>query len=383
MLAGCASFNEKTNSGLLLPQTEKTYAEQSPQKSMELAEKLNPGGQRLNSWTELAPAIKESLAYTQKQNQQSVAIAKGDMAITWDDVHRCLLRLEELLPRLDKEPELLADQFIWINLSAGADFSGYYEPLLKASKTRKPGFTHPLYKVPPDLKIMDLGAFRQNMIGQRLIYRLDGDKAVPYYSRMDIDGKNALSGKGLELAWTPSAVDAFFLQVQGSGRLVFEDGKEQPILFAQHNGRPYVALGRRMRDMGLIEYRDTGLEAIRNWFASHPERMREIMDLNENYVFFRFAPVGPIGNMGGQLSPWVSLSVDRALIPLGAPLIFNVDAPRADGSVSSVFGIGLAQDTLGAIKGHRIDIFCGRGESAEYEAGHLNTPGSAWLLLAR
>ena len=351
--------------------------------SLALAKKLNPAGQGLADWDALAPALAASLDYAQKQPQDAIAVAHGTTAITWADVSRTVAKLQSLLPRLKTEPQLLAEHFSWLRIRHGVDFSGYYEPLLKASRHKTPDFTHPLYRVPPDLHTLDLGQFKNSLIGQKIVYRPRGTQLEPYYDRAAIDSRGLLAGKGLELAWLNDPVDVFFLHVQGSGRLVFADGKEQPVLFAAHNGRPYVALGRRMRDLGLLEAGKVHLEGIREWLQAHPERLNEILHMNSSYVFFRFADKGPIGTMGKELSGGISLSVDKSLIPLGALLAFQVDTVQAGGVPTPVFGLGLAQDTLGAVKGRRIDIFWGRGEQAAFTAGHLNTRGEAWILLAK
>lgn len=177
-------------------------------------------------------------------------MAHGDLAITWGDVADTLVLLEALLPRLDAEPELLAQRFRWVRLTEGASFSGYYEPVVMASRTCKAGYVQPLYGLPSDLRQLDLGRFQPMLTGQRLAYRMSGGEPVPYYARAEIDGEaGVLRGRGLELAWV-DPVDAYFLQVQGSGRLRFEDGSEKALLYAGTNGRPYLSIGQYLSGWG-------------------------------------------------------------------------------------------------------------------------------------
>lgn len=237
-------------------------------------------------------------------------MAHGDVAVTWGDVAKTLDCLEALLPRLDAEPGLLAERFRWVKLKDGAAFSGYYEPVVKASRTRKPGYTAPLYRVPPDLRELNLGSFKSELIGQRVVYRMEKGKPVPYYTRAEIDGLDGrpgvLRGKGLELAWLSDPVDAFFLQVQGSGRLRFEDGKEMPVRFAGSNGKPYLSIGRYLADQGEIPTGQVSMQSIRQWLREHPELRDDLLRRNQRYIFFRKGPEtssgsitsGPVGSMG-------------------------------------------------------------------------------------
>ena len=338
------------------------------------ARALNPAGQHLASWRDLAPGLALSKIYAASKNPDDVAVARGEVAITWGQVQTTLNRLEELLPRLDAEPGLLARHFTWIGLSEGAEFSGYYESEIKASRVRTPRYAWPLYRKPSDLHSVDLGDFKPMLIGQRLVYRLEKGEAVPYYERSEIDTQGVLAGRGLELAWVADPLDAFFLQLQGSGRLRYDDGTVVHILYAGDNGRPYLSLGRHLSDQGLLEPDNVSMQSIRKWLNEHPERRDEILALNKRYVFFRLADDGPIGSMGRRLTSF----------PLGAVLAFDVSLPVPGGKAGTpVHGIGLAQDTGEAIRGRRVDLFCGSGAEAEFVAGHLNAPGQVWMLIAR
>lgn len=374
LLAGCARQDA------WIPPADDLFVEESAEQARELVRAFSPKKQGLTSWRELEPGIQAGLAYVSGKNPDEVAMADGMVAVTWAESRESLRLLLELLPRLDAEPELLASRFRWMRLTGNAHFSGYYEAEVPASRTRKPGFEHPLYAVPKDLRSARLNDFHKELVGMRLVYRIDsGGDMVPYYTREDIDVDGALKGRGLEIAWVADPVDAFFLQVQGSGRLRMDDGSSVHVLYAGDNGRPYTALGQVLAGMGQIDPQKVSMQYIRQWLAANPHKRTAMLNRNQRYVFFRLADTGPVGSMGAQLTPNVSLAVDRTTFPLGSALLFSTPLPQ-EGRLS---GIGLAQDTGGAIKLRRIDIFCGHGASAALRAGHLNERGDAWLLLAR
>lgn len=345
---------------------------------------LRASEQKLQSWMDLATPLAASRSYVATRDADEVAVARGDFSITWKDIDCALDLLEKLLPRLDKEPTLLATHFRWIELTDGADFSGYYEPLFNASKKRDDQHRYPIYKIPHDLQQIDLGQFRPEYIGQRLVYRKDHDKLVPYYSRAEIDNKALLDQRGLELAWLADRLDVYFLQMQGSGRLRFTDGSEMSVAYAGTNGRSYFSIGRYLENMGYISG-NVSMQSIREWLKHHPNEQKEILQKNERYTFFRQSKNRtPIGSMNRELTPWVSLAVDRSVIPLGIPVIFAVDLPRAGSEkAKNMHGIGFAQDAGGALLGRRVDLFCGSGDDAAYTAGRLNGPGQIWMLLPK
>lgn len=381
LLSGCAAQERLFGDDLFVPEARS--------EALRFAADLSPDAQGLTSWQELAPGIAGSLAYVGSKNQDEVALADGDVAVTWGELRQTLLRLQELLPRLDAEPSLLATEFQWLRLSGKAHFSGYYEAEIRASRTQKPGYIYPLYRVPADLKNVRLSDFNKTLMGQRLIYRTDsGGDLVPYYNREDIDTDGALKGRGLELVWLTDPLDCFFLHVQGSGKLRFEDGTVHSVQYAADNGRPYTAIGQVLSGMGLMDPADVSMQSLRRWIVAHPDLRERVLNRNERYVFFGMNDTGLVGSMNKPLTAQVSLAVDRTTFPLGSVMLFSTPYPQTkDGGgmahSGELRGIGLAQDTGGAIKLRRVDIFCGSGESAAQEAGHLNAKGPAWLLVPR
>lgn len=324
---------------------------------------LDPRNQDLTSWREMAPTVRKSLRYVKSKPQGALAVNRPGLKLTWGEMRRTLERLEALLPRLDAEPGLFLANFTWKAVPNGIDYSGYYEPYVRASRTPKPGYPQAIYKLPPDL-----AAVKRRNRGR-------------YYDRRTIEEKQVLAGKGLELAWAADPVDVFFLEIQGSGRLIFDDGTQAFVNYAGQNGHKYKSSGRIMREKGLLK--EGHIFEQREWFKNNPQRVDEILHENPSYVFFRFGNRGPTGAMGQVVDDWLSLATDRKYIPLGAVVAYGVNAPDPDYGTIPLRGIGFAQDVGGAIKRNRIDIFCGGGERANYVASHLDAHGPAWVLVAR
>ncbi len=255
----------------------------------------------------------------------------------------------------------------------GAAFAtGYYEPEIPGSRTRQPGYEVPVYAKPPDL--LDANP----ATGERGRGRVDESGAyVLYHERAEIE-RGALAGRGLEIAWAADPVDLFFLQIQGSGRLRLPDNSVMRIGYAGQNGREYVAIGRLLRERGILESPIT-MQAVVAWLRAHPEEGRALMRENKSYVFFQeLTGPGPLGALGRPVTPRVSVAADPRFVPLGAPVVLaDMEDPRAN-------GLWVAQDTGGAIRGaNRFDTFWGAGDYAATVAGGMSANGRAWLLLPR
>ena len=254
----------------------------------------------------------------------------------------------------------------------GAFATGYFEPEIPGSRTRQAGYDVPIYAKPPDL----LEANPQT--GARGRGRVDADgQYVLYHERGEIED-GALAGRGLEIGWAADPVDLFFLQIQGSGRLRLPDGAVMRIGYAGQNGREYVALGRLMRERGILQSPVT-MQAIIDWLRAHPEEGRALMRENKSYIFFQeLTGPGPLGALGRPVTPETSVAADPRFVPLGAPVVLSrMDSPRAD-------GLWVAQDTGGAIRGaNRFDTFWGAGPQAAAIAGGMSSRGRAVLLLPR
>ncbi len=263
-------------------------------------------------------------------------------------------------------------------------FTGYYVPELHGSRTQGGAFQTPLYAYPADLVSVDLGLFKSELKGQHVIGKVAADKKgrsvlVLYDDRAAI-AKGSLNGRAQPLVWIDDPVGAFFLEVQGSGRIQLTDGTVMPIGYDGANGHAYVAIGRAMADRGDLP-RPVTMPAIRAWLAAHPAQAQEILNLNPSYVFFRPMPNDDvIGALGVALMAQRSMAVDPAFVPLGAPVWIDT----TDGQGNSLKRLMVAQDTGGAIKGAvRGDFFWGTGDAAGVQAGSMQSHGHDYVLLPR
>lgn len=265
--------------------------------------------------------------------------------------------------------------------------TGYYEPLLEASLEPDPDYPVALHRNPGDLITVDLGQFRENLEGTQLVGRLEGNRVVPYHSREEIVS-GALEGRDLELLWVKDPVNAFFVQVQGSGRAKLVDGTVLRIGYGGKNGHPYTSIGRVLADEGQLELENVSLQTIRGWLADNPDQMNNILNRNASYVFFQLLETdGPIGSAGAVLTAGRSLATDPRYIPLGLPVWISGEMPDLDNpenKAQPLQRLFIAQDTGGAIKGElRGDVFWGFGESAEILAGHMKHKAEFYLLLPK
>lgn len=312
--------------------------------------------------------------------------AIGDFAGTAADWQTVCEKMSTLLLATDDEARrFFESNFIAYTVSddEGADglFTGYYEPLLHGSLTQKDKYQIPLYARPDDLVTVNLGDFKESLKGETVTGRIDGQKLVPYFKRADIEA-GALAAQKKEIVWVDSAVDAFFLHIQGSGQVQMEDGTVLRVGYAAQNGHAYLAVGKALIEKGALTKENVSMQSIRAWLDANPSEAASVMNLNASYVFFQ--PIigdGPLGAEGVPLTPQRSMAVDRKRIPYGAPLYLDAQAPEGDARLQRLM---IAQDTGGAIKGVvRGDYFWGAGENAAHMAGLMKSPGRYYILLPK
>lgn len=268
--------------------------------------------------------------------------------------------------------------FRTVRVGTGAAMAtGYYEPEILGSRTRQPGYTIPVYRRPNDLIDVDLGKFSDAFKGKRIRGRLSGLSLVPYYSRTEIE-TGALANRGLEIAWAADAAEFFFLQIQGSGRLRLPDGSVMRIGYDSQNGHDYVGIGKLLKDRGELGPGKTSMQGIMAYLNADPVRGQAVMRENPSYIFFReLTGAGPLGALGVPVVGRASVAADPNFVPLGAPVVLNLDRTEAN-------GLWVAQDTGGAIKGaNRFDTFWGAGDEARRIAGGMMGRGTAVILLPR
>jgi membrane-bound lytic murein transglycosylase A len=261
--------------------------------------------------------------------------------------------------------------------------TGYFEPEIAGVRQRQSGFDVPVYGLPSDLvrQWPDTVPLDQRT-GTPPPGRIDeAGHLVPYYDRAAIED-GVLANKGLEIAWAADPVELFFLEVQGSGRLVGPNGQVMRIGYAGQNGRDYVAIGGLLRARGLVgsgsgKY-PASMQGIMAYLRDHPDEGKALMRENPSYVFFREGNNdGPIGALGVPVRAQSSLAIDPLYVPLGAPIWLGVNRVEAG-------GLWIAQDTGGAIKGaNRFDSFWGAGPTARTIAGGMVARGDAVLLLPK
>jgi len=258
--------------------------------------------------------------------------------------------------------------------------TGYYEPLVRAARKPQGAFQWPLYAVPDDLLTIDLSSQFPELAGKRVRGKLEGRRIVPYDSRAELQR----SGRQPDaLVWVDDPVDAFFLQVQGSGRAQLPDGKVVRLAYADQNGYPYVSIGRWLVDKGELTLAQASMQNIREWARRNPQRVQEMLNANPSVVFFREEAVhvageGPRGAFSVPLTAEHSIAVDPQFVPLGSTVMLSTTMP---GTSEAMHRLVFAQDTGSAIKGAgRADFYWGFGDEAGAMAGRMKQNGRMWVL---
>jgi membrane-bound lytic murein transglycosylase A len=274
--------------------------------------------------------------------------------------------------------DFFAEQFETVQVGTGAAFAtGYYEPEIAGSRTRSATYNTPIYKKPPELVEIDLGAFNEGLKGRKVSGRIANGTLVPFAERSEIED-GALAGRGLELAYAADPVEFFMLQVQGSGRLKLPDGSIMRLTYAGQNGRTYVSVGAYMRERAMLQSGQYTMQGVMAYMRANPEAGRAIMRQNKSFVFFaELNGEGPLGSLNVVVKRQASVATDPMYVPLGAPVFLSMD--RSDAS-----GLWVAQDIGGAIKGaNRFDTFWGAGDEAARIAGGMTARGTAFVLVPR
>ena len=277
--------------------------------------------------------------------------------------------------------EFITSEFIPYSVTAqdGNDtgmLTGYYEPYLKGSLVENDKYKYPVHGTPNDLVVVDLSSIYPDLKNYRLRGRLDGNKLVPYHTRGESDD---LEIDADIICYVDSKIDLFFLEVQGSGRVLLDNDVTLFIGYDNQNGHRYSSIGRYLVDDGEIPLEQISLQSIRAWFDENPLRVDEVLHHNESVVYFKVKDKKATGSLGLELTPSRSIAVDKRIVPLGSMLYLN--ASQDDIKFSKIVQ---AQDTGGAIKGAiRADMFLGFGDDAREIAGRLKAPLNLWIFLPR
>ncbi|NHC60904.1 murein transglycosylase A [Paenalcaligenes suwonensis] len=259
--------------------------------------------------------------------------------------------------------------------------TGYYEPLIQASTTRGGTYQWPLYATPDDLLTIDLGSVYPELAGKRVRGKVQGNRVVPYDTRAEIAANS--SRQPPALVWAADPVEAFFLQIQGSGRAILPDGSAVRLAYDDHNGRPYASIGQWLAKQGEMPLAQTSMQNIKAWAKRNPNRVQEMLNANSAMVFFRQETItdpllGPKGAYGIPLIAERAVAIDPTFVPLGSPVFLATTYP---GSQKPLQRLVFAQDTGAAIKGAaRTDFYWGTGDEAGAQAGRMKQRGEMWVL---
>ncbi len=320
------------------------------------------------------------------KGQPFVRLCKESAGIDWQDA-QAIRRFFEA----NFEPRRL--------LTAGPSgrnqntITGYYEPVLKGSRTASEVYRVPLYKTPTDLVTVKLErqypALQSYRLRGRLVQTENGPEIQPYPSRAELDNQGLL--KGHEIAWVADPVEAFFLQIQGSGKVQLEDGSYMRLGYANQNGHPYVSIGRWLVNQGELTLAQASMQGIQAWLARNPHRQNELLHQNPSMVFFRELPPttdpteGPLGSLGVPLTAKRSVAVDPRYVALGLPVVLSTRVPGESGQrPQAITRLVFAQDTGSAIQGpHRGDFFFGSGLEAGQRAGRMKYDGEMVVLIPK
>lgn len=385
-IAACRSTPEKTGVTSALPPLTPAPAQPAPLPKPEPAISVTPpfsgAHLRRSSWPELPGWREDDPAAAWD------ALITSCGALKSQDAWRKACAAAEAAPRPDRETarrffeqHFMPYQLLQSDRSPEGLATGYYEPLLRGSRTPTVRYRYPVYGAPDDLVSVDLPAFGIEARESRLRGRLDGRRVVPYFERAQIESA-AAPLRGREIAWVEDPVELFFLQIQGSGRIELDGGGVMRVGYADHNGHPYRSIGRLLIDRGELPAERASMQGIKAWAQQNPDKLREVLDYNPRYIFFRELPAGlsgPLGALGVPLTARRSIAVDPRYVPLGAPVFLATTWPLTTKPLQQLM---LAQDTGSAIRGAvRADFFWGYGDEAGREAGRMKQALRMWLLL--
>jgi membrane-bound lytic murein transglycosylase A len=364
-MAGCART--------LLPSPEAAFREVSPP---EFSDDLG-----LTGLAEAIEAQRDVLSKTPQKMMQfgPVTTTRGAYKEKLDQL---LVVLKGSEPT-DQKLAFIRDNFRFFEFYGGKRWgevllTSYFEPVIPGSLKKTTLFSQPLYARPTDLVTIELASFAERFKQEGLLKgRIFNERVLPYFSREDIDGKNVLKGRSLEICYV-DPIDAFFLHIQGSGTVTLGDGTEVYLNYAEKNGLKYEAVGKFLREK--IAPQTITMQRVEGALRAMPEHERnQILFRNPSYVFFRKNTQRAVTSLGVPATPGRTIAADPKFAPKGAlalvsfpkPVFAPGDENRADPTTKQQASrLVLDQDSGGAITGTaRIDLFWGRGDEAKRHAG--------------
>ena len=330
---------------------------------------------------ELQPALERSIAWTRKPHaRQFFPIAGVDHALALASLERFAEHLEaadgpeDFERRLGEEFDVYKSAG-WNGRGGGVLYTGYFTPILKGSLEPRPGFGHPLYGLPDDLVKGPNG----EILGQRTAAGVG-----PYPTRRTIEASAMLEGRGLELVWLQTPLDAYIAHVNGSAFVELPDGSMARFGYAGKNGREYTSLGKELVEAKEVRKGQMSLGAIRRWAERNPGKVAEFLARNDSYVFFTPITGNPRGSLNVEVSPGRSLATDKSLFPRGALVFVDTRLPAEGDGTRAYQRLMLDQDTGGAIRtAGRADIYLGIGPEVERLAGRTRAEGQLYYLFLK
>ena len=320
----------------------------------------------------------------------------GEMVITRKRILKTLECFYTLLEKNDSASfykeipkKFIVLQATGVNQKGDVLFTGYYQPVLDARTKAEGEYQYPLYRIPCDLQVIDLGELNPKYAGEKIGLRVDEGKIKPYFDRQTIDKEWALQGKGLELVYLKDFLDRYMLQVQGSGVMKIENGKEIKVRYAASNCFPYTSLREILVDKKKLRPDQASQKEIREYFNKNPEEVKEYFYQNRRYIFFEEYTGNVRGSEGVDLTAGRSIATDKTLFPGGGLAFILCRKPvlNAQGGVlkwEPMIRFMVDQDAGAAIKGSgRVDIFWGTGKEAGDIAGSIKEKGKLFYLLIK
>jgi len=348
------------------------------------------------NYDNLDEGIRQSLSYLMKR-PKDMKFKFGQDVYETSHMVDSLVKFLEFTEKKPSANELrkYIDENYYVYKSTGSNgsgevlFTGYYEPFLEGSLLKSDIYKYPVYGTPSDLISIDLSLFSAKYAGEKITGRYTGQTVVPYYERKEIETGLILENKAPVIVWVKNPIDLFFLQIQGSGKIVLENGKTINVHYHNSNGRPYKSIGSLLIEKGIIPRSEMSMQRIRAYLNSIPEDVQDILNYNPSYVFFKTEEDGPIGYIGVKLTPRRSVALDRRIFPLAGLVYLETVKPQVSGNGEIIEwiknnGFVLNHDTGGAIRGPgRADIFWGNGKYAEIAAGNMQHKGSLYFLILK